>query len=261
MRRSITIMTVELILLCLVSLCAGFIDSIIGGGGLLQTPAMLVILPQYPIATLFGTTKIPSLTGTAFAAMRYSRHVKLDFKVLTAIILVAFGGSMLGAYCISVVSATYVKPVVLVILIAVGIYTFSKKDMGLRGADSKSMAMKLIAGACFGFVIGFYDGLIGPGTGTFLILSFITFLNYDFLRASAAAKYVNVATNVAAMIYFAGTGHILYEYAIPMALFNLAGSYLGTRMALLRGNAFIRKLFLIVVSATILKFAWDIVSA
>lgn len=253
-------MTIELVLLCIVSFFAGFIDSIVGGGGLLQTPAMLIILPQYPVATLFGTTKIPSIAGTSFAAFSYSRHVKIKVKLLLFIILAAFTGSILGAWCISIINSTYIKPFILILLTATGIYTYSKKNFGLHQEKNHTGLRQILLGLTFGFIIGFYDGLIGPGTGTFLILAFISFLGFDFLHSSASAKYVNVATNLAAIIYFAGTGHILYQYAIPMAIFNLSGSFLGTRLALLKGNRFIKIFFLVVVFGTILRFAWDVFS-
>ena len=251
-------MTDDLILLCLVSLAAGFVDAIVGGGGLLQTPAMLIILPQYPVATIFGTAKIPSLSGTALAAYKYSREVTLDWKLLSYIILAAFSGALLGAYCITLMDSSMVKPFILLLLVCVAIYTYSKKNLGLHQAKDFTFFKEVIIGLAFGFAIGFYDGLIGPGTGTFLVLAFITLLGDDFLRSSASAKYVNVATNIAAMLYFAQSGNILYEYAIPMAAFNLCGSFMGTRLALLKGNKFIRIFFLVVVSATILRFAYDI---
>lgn len=248
----------EILLLCLVSFFAGFIDAIVGGGGLLQTPAMLIILPQYPVATLFGTTKIPSVTGTAFAAYKYSRKVTINWKLLCPIILTAFTGALLGAYCITLIRSDVIKPVILVLLIAIAIYTYSKKNFGLHQEKNLNFSTQLLIGLSFGFAIGFYDGLIGPGTGTFFMLAFVSFLGKDFLHSSANAKYLNVGTNIAAIIYFAQSGHILYEFAIPMAVFNLCGSYLGIKLALLKGNKFIRIFFLLVVSATILRFAWDI---
>ncbi|MEJ6980434.1 TSUP family transporter [Pedobacter sp. P351] len=251
-------MSVELLLLCFVSFFAGFIDSIVGGGGLLQTPAMLIILPQYPVATLFGTTKIPSITGTAFAGYKYSRNVDINWKLLSAILPAAFLGAVLGAFAITIISSTQIKSVILVLLVAVASYTYWSKNFGLKKDTNYSHLKQLFLGIISGFTIGFYDGLIGPGTGTFLILVFIAVLGNDFLHASAHAKYVNVATNLAALIYFAGTGHILYQYAIPMAVFNLCGSYLGTRLALLKGNKFIRLFFLVVVFGTILRFAYDV---
>lgn len=251
-------LTPELILLCFVSFFAGFIDAIVGGGGLLQTPAMLIILPHYPIATLFGTTKIPSFTGTAFAAFKYTGKVTIHWKLLIPIMLTAFGGAAFGAYCITLISSEQIKPVILVLLISIAFYTYSKKDFGMHQEKHFSYMKQLIIGLIFGFSIGFYDGLIGPGTGTFLVLAFISLLGNDFLRSSAYAKYVNLGTNLAAIIYFAKSGNILYEFAIPMAVFNLCGSFLGIKMALLKGNKFIRVFFLCVVSATILRFAWDI---
>ncbi|HYK75868.1 MAG TPA: TSUP family transporter [Daejeonella sp.] len=251
-------MSFELILLCLVSFGAGFIDSIVGGGGLLQTPAMLVILPQYPVATLLGTTKIPSISGTAFAAWRYSRNVKLNWTFLLYIAIIAFSGAMLGAWCVSMIDNRYIKPFIFCVLILVAAYTYRNKNFGLQQEKDLSLIQQLATGLLFGFCIGFYDGLIGPGTGTFFILAFITLLGHDFLHASASAKLINLATNLAAILYFGSTGHILYEFAIPMAACNIMGSFLGTRLALLKGNRFIRIFFLMVVGATILRFAWDI---
>jgi uncharacterized protein len=251
-------MTIELLLLCLVSFFAGFIDSVVGGGGLLQTPAILVILPQYPVATLFGTTKIPSIAGTAFAGYQYAKNVNLDWRILSGILPAAFLGAVLGAFAITVIDSSQIKPVIFVLLLLVAVYTYSNKKFGLQVANDFSFRKQLTLGLVFGFSIGFYDGLIGPGTGTFLILCFIAILGNDFLHASAHAKYVNVATNLAAMMYFASTGHILYEYAVPMALFNLCGSYLGTKLALLKGNKFIRVFFLFVVFGTLLRFAYDV---
>ena len=248
----------ELILLCIAAFGAGFIDAIVGGGGLLQTPAMLIILPQYPVATLLGTAKIPSFSGTAFAAYKYSRNVQLNWRLLLSISLVAFIGAFSGAYCVSMLKNEMIKPVIFVVLICVALYTYSKKSFGLQQENDLSVFQQLLIGLFFGLVIGFYDGLIGPGTGSFLILVFIALLGSDFLHASANAKFVNLATNLAAIIYFSISGHILFEIAVPMAVCNLLGSFAGTRLALLKGNKFIRIFFLLVVFATILRFAWDI---
>lgn len=248
----------ELILLCTVAFCAGFVDAIVGGGGLLQTPATLLILPHYPVASIFGTTKIPSLAGTSVAAYKYAKQVKLNYKVLIACVLAAFFAALLGAYCVSLIDNAVIKPVILCILIAVAIYTFFNKQFGIQQHKAHSVKKQVLLAALFGFIIGFYDGLIGPGTGSFLILVFVAVLGFDFIGASAHAKIVNIATNVAALIYFGSTGHVLFEYAIPMAIFNVAGSYFGAKLALLKGNKFVRIFFLIVVFGTILRFAWDV---
>lgn len=251
-------MIVEILLLCLVAFGAGFIDAIVGGGGLLQTPALMVILPQYPVATLLGTTKLPSMSGTAFAAWRYTRHVKLNWRLIVLVALLAFGGAMLGAYCVTLISSSITKPVIFFVLIGVALYTYFNKSFGQPSNREHSTHTQILLGLLLGFCIGFYDGLIGPGAGTFFILMFITCMGYDFLHASASAKLINIATNLAALFYFAGTGHVLYEFAIPMAACNMGGAYFGTRLALLKGNKFIRLFFLGVVLATMLRFAWDI---
>lgn len=248
----------DLMLLCLASFCAGFIDSIVGGGGLLQTPAILVILPQYPVATLLGTTKIPSLSGTALAAYTYSKNVTIQWRLLLSIAAVAFIGAFVGAYCTTLLDNRFIKPVILVALVLVAGYTYFKKDFGLHQDKNHSFLQQLSTGLLFGLIIGFYDGLIGPGTGTFLMLAFIALLGNDFLHASASAKIVNLATNLAAIAYFGSTGHILFEFAIPMALFNLTGSFLGTKLALLKGNRFIRTFFLLVVFGTLLRLGYDV---
>lgn len=251
-------MLFELLLLCLVAFCAGFIDAIVGGGGLLQTPAILIILPQYPVATLLGTTKIPSISGTTFAAWRYSRHVALNWRLLVWVAALAFGGAVLGAYCVTLIDNAVIKPVIFFVLIGVAAYSYFNKNFGQPGQTEHSHLRQMTIGMLAGFIIGFYDGLIGPGTGTFFILVFIALLGYDFLHASASAKLINMATNLAAICYFGSTGHILYEFAIPMAVCNMGGAYFGTRLALLKGNKFIRAVFLVVVFGTILRLAWDI---
>lgn len=253
-------MPYDIIILCIVAFFAGFIDSIVGGGGLLQMPALMIMLPQYPVATIFGTGKIPSGAGTALAAYKFSTKVNVNWSLLSNIVFAAFVGSATGAYFISFLNSNFAKPIVLIILVIVAVYTYTNKKFGIHQEKNHSYRKQVIIGLVFGFIIGFYDGLIGPGTGTFLILAFISLLGKDFLHASASAKYVNVATNLAALIYFGSTGHILFEYAIPMAVFNIGGAYLGTKMALLKGNKFIRIFFLVIVFGTIVRLAYDIFS-
>lgn len=237
---------------------AGFIDAIVGGGGLLQTPATLLILPHYPVATLLGTTKIPSIAGTTLAAFKYAKQVKFNFKVLAACASTAFFAALSGAFLVSRIDNAVIKPVILVVLILVALYTYFNKQFGIHQEKNHSIKKQVLLAALFGLLIGFYDGLIGPGTGSFLILVFIAVLGFDFIGASAHAKIVNMATNLAAIIYFSYAGHILFQYALPMAGFNLIGAYFGTRLALLKGNKFVRIFFLIVVFGTILRFAYDI---
>ena len=251
-------MSQEIIILCTAAFAAGFIDSIVGGGGLVQTPVTLVTLPQYPLATLLGTTKIPSFFGAAIAAVQYSLKVALNWRLLMVMCSIAFTAAYAGSKTVSLVSNSFMKPVIFCVLIAVAIYTYTKKDFGLAVTKSLSRSRELMYSILFAVAIGFYDGFIGPGAGSFMILFFISILGFDFLKASAHSKLLNVSTNLGSILYFSGSGHILYQYAIPMAIFNFSGSLLGSRLAILKGNKFIRIFFLIVVAGTIIRFGYDI---
>jgi len=248
----------EMIILCIAALAAGFIDAIVGGGGLVQTPAILIALPQYPVATLLGTTKIPSFLGTSSAAIQYAKKVKLQWKLLSVLCVIALVASYVGSKAVSIVSNSFMKPFIFGVLILVAIYTYTKKDFGATTTGSKKPRQEFIYGGLFALILGFYDGFIGPGAGSFLILFFIGILGFDFLKASAHAKFINMATNTGSIIFFASSGHILYHYAIPMAACNFFGSLLGARMAILKGNKFIRIFFLLVVAVTIIRFGYDI---
>ena len=231
--------SVEMIVLCIAALAAGFIDAIVGGGGLIQTPAILITLPQHPVATLLGTTKIPSLSGTSSAALQYARRVKLQWKLLGVLCFIALSAAYAGSKTVSIVSNSFMKPIIFGVLIIVALYTYTKKDFGTATTSGKTPVQEYLYGGIFALIIGFYDGFIGPGAGSFLVLFFISVLGFDFLKASAHAKFVNVATNTGSIIFFAGSGHILYHYAIPMAVCNFTGSLLGARLAILKGNKFI----------------------
>lgn len=247
----------ELLIVCMAAFTAGFIDAIVGGGGLVQTPVMLITFPQAPVASLLGTVKIPSFCGTAVSAWQYSKRVSLRWQLVAFIAAAAFAAALLGSYMVSVLSNALLKPVILVVLIAVALFTYGRKSLGQLHAEMP-YTIALLRGITAGLAIGFYDGFIGPGTGSFLVLVFITLIGYDFMHASAHAKLVNLATNFASILYFGTTGNVLWHLALPMAVFNMLGGWAGTRLALMRGNRFIRIFFLSVVAATILRFAWDI---
>ena len=251
-------MTTELILLCIAALSAGFIDAIVGGGGLVQTPAALSLLPQYPVSTILGTLKIPAFSGTSFAAAQYAKKVTINYKRLAVMTAVAFTASFAGSKLLTVVSNQFMKPFLLVVLVLVAIYTYTNKNFGNHTAKEHSTRRQMLYAMLISIIIGFYDGFIGPGAGSFLILAFINFLGFDFLKANAHAKFVNLSTNLGSMTFFALSGKIIYTIALPMAICNAIGGFLGARLAILKGNAFIRIFFLIVVSATILRFAYDV---
>jgi hypothetical protein len=252
-------MTPDLALLCCFSLCAGFIDAIVGGGGLIQTPAILFTFPQYPVATLLGTTKIPSFSGTSMAAWQYGRRVQFNYGLLGITAIVAFLSAMVGASLVSYLSNHFLKPVMLCLLILVALYTYFKKDFGQQTQTAALPARNTwLWGAVIGGVLGFYDGFFGPGTGSFLILAFISLMGFDFLHASAHAKVVNLATNLAAILYFGLHGHILWPVTLLMAASNLTGSFFGARLAILKGNRLVRQFFLLVVGGTIVRFAYEL---
>ena len=248
----------EIATLCGFSFLAGFIDAIIGGGGLIQTPAILFTFPQYSIPTLIGTTKIPSLCGSTMGAFQYSRRVAVIGRFIGPMMGVAFGASWVGAWTLTRVPNSFMKPLALTILVAVFLYTLVKKEFGQATQRIISERQQRFRMGMMGLVIGFYDGFFGPGTGSFLVLGFISLIGFDFLKASAHAKLVNASTNLSCSLFFASKGLILYQLALPMAVANLSGAFLGARLAILKGNQFIRVFFLLVIAATILRFAWDL---
>lgn len=251
-------MTTELILLCLVAFAAGFIDAIVGGGGLIQTPAALVLLPQYAVATVIGTLKIPAFCGTSFAAVQYARKVDMNWRLLGMMTIIAGMAAYGGSKLLSSMNNDFMKPLLLVILTLVAIYTYSKKNFGTHTEKDHTIKEQVIYGILISIIIGFYDGFIGPGAGSFLVLTFITLLGFDFLKASANAKLVNMATNLGSIIFFMASGRILFAIAIPMAVCNAIGGALGARMAIMKGNKFIRVFFLVIVIGTIIRFAYDV---
>ena len=252
-------MVVTTILLCLFAFLAGFVDSVVGGGGLVQIPALLILLPHgTPTADVFGTNKFVGITGTTMAAWNYARRVEIDWRATLPTAAAGFVFSLAGARTVSHLDPAILRPLVLGLLIVVAIYTFIRKDFGSLHAPRLSLTSKQWIGLGFGAVIGFYDGFFGPGTGSFLIFVFIGVFGFDFLSASAAAKVVNVATNLSTVIYFIVANHVIYRLAVPMAVCNMLGSLTGTRLAMLRGSRFVRWFFLAVVTAIIFKLAFDL---
>lgn len=241
----------------LASLGAGFVDSIVGGGGLILVPALFAIFPQAQPATLFGLNKSASVWGTAFAALQYGRRVSLPWPALLPAAGAGLAGGLLGAWCVTMISADFLRKGLPLVLLGVLAYTLARKDLGREHAPRLAPGPERLAAMAIGLVIGFYDGFFGPGTGSFFIFLFVRVLGYDFLHASAAAKLLNTATNLAALVLFAASGHVWWHYAAALALANVAGSLLGTRLALRHGASFVRIVFILVVSALILKTGYD----
>ena len=244
-------------LLAVAAFVAGLVDAVVGGGGLIQIPAIFAVFPKEVPATLLGTNKLASMCGTTVAAVRYARRVEVAWSAAAPAAIAAFVMAFAGAWTVTRVPADFVRSLLPLVLLAVAVYTFKKKDFGSVHAPLHSgMTERLLAMGVGGF-IGFYDGFFGPGTGSFLLFLFVRFFGFDFLGASAAAKVVNVACNVSALIWFGYSGHLIWKLAALMAVCQVAGSLIGTRLALKHGSGFVRKLFLVVVSLLIVKTAYD----
>ena len=248
----------ELVWLCCIAFVAGCIDAIVGGGGLIQLPALFGFLPKELAASVpvvFGTNKLSSLCGTSMAAAQYARRVRIPWGSILPAAVAAFLFSALGVHVLERTPSDFLKPLTLALLVVVAIFTYSRKNFGHLHAPTFLAKHERTWAVVVGVVIGFYDGFFGPGTGSFLIFIFIGLFGFDFLAASASAKVINFATNVAAIIAFATQGHVHYRYALPMGACNVAGALLGTRLAILKGNRFVRIIFLAVVISMIVRFA------
>ena len=247
-----------LILLCLAAFVAGFIDAIVGGGGLIQTPVALILLPNVSVSSIIGTLKIPAFSGTSFAAYQYLKKVDMNWRLLAIMMVLAFPSAFLGSTLLTYVSNDFMKPLLLVVLSLLVVYTYAQKNFGQHIEKSHSSQTQILYAVLISFVVGFYDGFIGPGTGSFLVLGFIALMGFDFLHASANAKMVNLATNFGSICLFMLKGKIIWAVAIPMALCNAFGGWLGAKLAISKGNKFIRIFFLVVVIGTLIRFAYDV---
>jgi len=253
----LTIARMELLIISLASLLAGLVDAIVGGGGLILVPVLFSTFPTAHPATLLGTNKSASVWGTAIATWQYGRRVQLRWVALLPAAAAGFAGSLAGAWLVTVVDPSFLRRLLPLVMLAVLIYTLMKKDLGSNHAPRFTGRHEIAVACAIGLGIGLYDGFFGPGTGSFLVFLLVRLLGYDFLHASASAKLINVATNVAALILFAAKGHIWWQFGAAMAVANVAGSLIGTRLALKHGTGFVRTVFIVVVGALILKTSYD----
>ena len=249
----------ELYWLCLFAFLAGFIDSIVGGGGLVQVPAFFILYPQLSVPAIIGTNRLASAVGTSVAAWNYARTVPIPWKTVLYAGVGATVMSYLGATVQSLLPSAALKPIILLLIVAIAVFTYRKKDFGHEEAFRLSPEQRRWYALGIGMVLGFYNGFIGPGTGSLLVFAFVSVIGYSFLRSSALSKMVNVIADVASLVFFLWHGFVLFHLALPMMACNVAGSYTGSRMAILRGNAFIRKVFIVVVAGIVLRFGWDVV--
>ena len=248
---------IHLVFLGIAATSAGFVDAIAGGGGLIQLPALLVAAPKMPIAQALGTNKLGSIFGTSSAALAYSKKARPDLATALPMAIAAFIGSAAGASVATRIPTSLFKPIILVLLIAVGIYTWRSPTLGQNEALRYSGRRHTALATLVGLVIGFYDGLFGPGTGSFLIFALVGLLGYAFLKASATAKIVNVGTNAAALLVFGFHGAIFVSIGLFMAVCNIGGAIVGARLAIRGGSVLIRKVFLGVLFVLVLRLAWD----
>jgi len=237
---------------------AGFIDAIAGGGGLIQLPAMLISFPQKEVIEVVGTSKAGAIWGTSAAALNYRRNIKTDPKLLIAMVLPAFIGSGLGSLLATQISTTQLKSGIVVMLVAVFIYTLIHPDLGKIEIFKHSHLRRMQIAISAGFIIGFYDGLIGPGTGTLLMIVLVAGFGFAFVGASAIAKVVNVATNLASILVIGFNASIMWKVGIALGIVNLAGGFLGSHVAINKGSEFVRKFYLVVTFVLIVRVLFDL---
>ena len=244
--------TMWTLIICVVAaFVAGFVDAVAGGGGLIQLPVLLWSFPVAPLASVLGTNKAVSVVGTSAAAATYRKKIAINTKILIPMLITAFAGSVLGAILATRVEREWFEPIILSVLIGVGLVTIFRPEFGKTQLEVRKPSP--ILAPLLGLGIGFYDGLIGPGTGMFLVFGLVSLLQNSFLSASALAKFVNIATNVAALIIFIPGGHVMWLVAALMAPANLLGGFIGARTALNRGSAFVRIIFLVMLGVLIAR--------
>lgn len=253
--------TWTVVLLGLAALGAGWIDAVVGGGGLVQLPALVIGLPGASPVQILATNKLGSVCGTTVSSITYYRRVKPDLRTALPLMLVAFVGSLGGALVASTIPKSVFNPLILVVLVLVGGYVLFKPSMGEVTELRFARHHHLIAAVSAGLAIGFYDGVLGPGTGSFFVFALVGLLGYNFLHASAKAKMANWATNIAALVVFIPQGAVLWKIGLLMGACNVVGAYVGARTAVARGVGFVRVVFILVVVAFIIKIGSDVVSA
>jgi uncharacterized protein len=239
---------------------AGWVDAVVGGGGLIQLPALLIGLPSNtPPAVILGTNKISSFCGTATSSLTYALRIPLDWWTVAPLVIASAVGSAIGASLAKLLPKDAFTPIVLAALIGVGIYVWRRPQLGMVSVRKHPGRGHYGWTALIGLVVGAYDGFLGPGTGSFFVILLVAVLGYGFLEASATAKIANLVTNLSAIVVFGLSGSVLWGLGLMMGAANLMGGYLGARTAIRRGSSFVRKVFLIVLSGLIIKLSYDVV--
>ncbi|HMT50149.1 TSUP family transporter [Dietzia sp. UBA5065] len=247
--------------LVLAAFVAGWVDSVVGGGGLIQLPALVIALPaDASTPEILGTNKLSSVAGTLVATLTYLRTIRVPVGMVLPLVVAAFAGSAAGSSVARFIPKDLLTPVVLVAVVAVGAYTYLKPTLGRVHEERHSGWSRAWRSGLIGVVIGFYDGVLGPGTGSFFVIAIVAFLGFGFLQGTVAAKLANLTTNLASILVFGIHGEVLWVLGGCMAIANLAGGFIGAKMAMRHGNEFIRTVFLVVIGVLAIKLAWDTVA-
>jgi uncharacterized membrane protein YfcA len=253
--------TTTLALLALAGLAAGFVDAVVGGGGLVQIPALLIGLPGASPVNVLATNKLSSICGTTVSSATYFRRLRPDARTFGPMMACAFVGSVGGALLASHISESAFDPIVLVVLVVVGAWVLFRPSLGETTALRYAGHRHVAAAMATGLVIGVYDGALGPGTGSFFVITLVGLLGYSFLEASARARLANWATNLAALCVFVPQGAVLWKVGFVMGVCNLVGGYVGARTTVSRGTGFVRVFFIVVVGAFIVRIGGDLIGA
>ncbi|SDZ42786.1 TSUP family transporter [Bacillus sp. 166amftsu] len=243
-----------LIILIVFGFLASFIDSVVGGGGLIALPALLFtgLNPAGAVAT----NKLASTMGCVTSNIVFYRSGNLDLKSAFKLFPLTFIGSIVGAWVVHLMNPEILKPLMLLMLGAVAIYTIFKKDWGSISTHKKLSVRHFIIFTFFVFIIGFYDGFLGPGTGSFLMFTFLL-IGYDFLKAAGNAKFLNLGSNIGALLMFMCLGQVNYAYGFIMGIAQIAGGIIGSKFAIKKGSGYVRTLFITVTCLLLAKNIYD----
>lgn len=245
----------NLLLICIAGFIGAMIDAIVGGGGLVTIPALLAT--GMPTHLALGTNKFASSLGTISSAHHFFKSGEVNFKILKYLLPFSLIGSALGVYIVLLVNPDFLRVLIIFLVLIIGSYTFFKKELGLKNKFTGVTKKQLITAMIFALVIGFYNGFFGPGTGSFIIFGLIWIFGFDFKRASANAKFMNLTGNFTALILFMISGEVMYAYGIPMAIAMTIGGKIGASLAVKNGAKFIKPVFIIVSFSLVIKMLFD----
>jgi uncharacterized membrane protein YfcA len=248
----------EVVALSAFAFLAGFVDAIAGGGGLIQVPALFAIFPSLAPPLLLGTNKFSALTGTTIATLRYGWSVPIQWRLALPAAGTAGLAAVAGAEAVTLVDISLLRPLLLVLLGIMVVYTIARPKLGEVGADGETPKAGTAGFIALAAVFGFYDGFFGPGAGSVLMFALVRWFGFNFLRAAAMTKVLNLTSNLCALLLFIWTGNVFYAVALPMAACNVCGGFLGAHIAVRRGSRFIRGVFLMVMIALTMKVLTDV---